>query len=399
MTDEHRPTDEDGDGTATPWWVGPPREVWDARPAEPTEPPEPAQPSRARPSRDADDTATERYGAVYDVWAPTDTLGREPRPAGGNRTGLLVALAVAIALVAGARRRGARLRCSRTGRRLGHRRRREPRRRAGPQRVAPRRQRRRRRRPGAAERGADQGRHLAGPGHRLRVRDRRGRRRWSRTTTSSPTPRAPSELTFSDGTTTTAKVVGTSPSYDLAVLEVDAKNLPALPLGNSDSVVVGDPVLAIGSPLGLSGTVTSGIVSAKNRPVTAGGEQGGSDSRVHQRDPDRRGHQPGQLRRPAGRPRRRGDRRQLGHRHRRAAALGGESGNIGVGFAIPINQVRRTVEQLIDKGEAEFPIIGASLDGDVRRCGRPHRHRRRRRRPAARAGRPGREGRPASRAT
>ena len=100
MTDEHRPTDEDGDGTATPWWVSPPREVWDARPAEPTESPEPAQPAEpVQPG--ADDTATERYGAVYDVWAPTDTLGREPRPAGGNRTGLLVALAVAIALVAG----------------------------------------------------------------------------------------------------------------------------------------------------------------------------------------------------------------------------------------------------------------------------------------------------------
>ena len=68
MTDEHRPTDEDGDGTATPWWVSPPREVWDARPAEPAEraeSPAPAQPAQpvepVQPG--ADDTATERYGA------------------------------------------------------------------------------------------------------------------------------------------------------------------------------------------------------------------------------------------------------------------------------------------------------------------------------------------------
>ena len=67
--------------------------------------------------------------------------------------------------------------------------------------------------------------------------------------------RATVELTFRDGTTTTAQVVGTSASYDLAVLKV-AKNHRRCPLGNSDSMVVGDPVIAIGSPLGLSGTVT-----------------------------------------------------------------------------------------------------------------------------------------------
>ncbi len=77
-------------------------------------------------------------------------------------------------------------------------------------------------------------------------------------------------VVFIDGTTTAARVVGTSPSYDLAVLRISATNLDPLPLGNSDSIVVGDPVIAIGSPLGLSGTVTSGIISAKNRPVTAG---------------------------------------------------------------------------------------------------------------------------------
>jgi putative serine protease PepD len=170
------------------------------------------------------------------------------------------------------------------------------------------------------------------------------------------------ELTFSDGTSATAKVLGTSPSYDIAVLEVDAKNLPALPLGNSDSVVVGDPVLAIGSPLGLSGTVTSGIVSAKNRPVTAGGEQGGSDSAYINAIQTDAAINPGN----SGGPLVDIDGEVIGVNSAIATvggSLGGESGNIGVGFAIPINPVRRTVEQLIDKGKAEFPIIGASLDG------------------------------------
>ena len=169
-------------------------------------------------------------------------------------------------------------------------------------------------------------------------------------------------------------MVGTSPSYDLAVLKISAKNLTALPLGNSDSIVVGDPVIAIGSPLGLSGTVTSGIVSAKNRPVTAGERGTDENSYINAIQTDA-AINPGNSGRPAGRPRRRGHRGQLGHRHAGLGGAGGESGNIGVGFAIPINQVRRTIEQLINKGEAQFPIIGASLDATLRRSGRAHRRR------------------------
>ena len=145
------------------------------------------------------------------------------------------------------------------------------------------------------------------------------------------------------------------------MLRVDAKNLPALPLGNSDSVVVGDQVLAIGSPLGLSGTVTSGIVSAKNRPVTAGGEQGSSDSAYINAIQTDAAINPGN----SGGPLVNLDGEVIGVNSAIATVGGaiGESGNIGVGFAIPINQVRRTVEQLLDNGKAEFPIIGASLDG------------------------------------
>jgi putative serine protease PepD len=155
--------------------------------------------------------------------------------------------------------------------------------------------------------------------------------------------------------------VGTSASYDLAVLKVNAKGLDALPLGNSDSVVVGDPVIAIGSPLGLSGTVTSGIVSAKNRPVTAG-ESGGSDSAYINAIQTDAAINPGN----SGGPLVNLQGEVVGVNSAIATvggSLTGEGGNIGVGFAIPINQARRTVEQILDTGEAQFPIIGASLDG------------------------------------
>jgi len=103
-------------------------------------------------------------------------------------------------------------------------------------------------------------------------------------------------------------------------------------------------------------------VSAKNRPVTAGGEQGGSDSAYINAIQTDAAINPGN----SGGPLVNIDGEVIGVNSAIATvggSLGGESGNIGVGFAIPINQVRRTVEQLIDKGKAEFPIIGASLDG------------------------------------
>jgi putative serine protease PepD len=168
------------------------------------------------------------------------------------------------------------------------------------------------------------------------------------------------KVLFFDGTTATAQVVGTSPSYDLAVLKIKAKNLTALPLGNSDSIVIGDPVIAVGSPLGLSGTVTSGIISAKNRPVTAGERGTNENSYINAIQTDA-AINPGN----SGGPLVDLDGEVIGVNSAIATLgtqIGGESGNIGVGFAIPINQARRTIEQLINKGEAQFPIIGASLD-------------------------------------
>ena len=103
------------------------------------------------------------------------------------------------------------------------------------------------------------------------------------------------QVALQDGRTVEADLIGTSPAYDLAVLDVDLTGLTPLALGDSDEVVVGDPVVAVGSPLGLDGTVTSGIVSATNRPVSAGGQ---GETSFISADPDRCGHQPGQLRRP-----------------------------------------------------------------------------------------------------
>lgn len=77
---------------------------------------------------------------------------------------------------------------------------------------------------------------------------------------------------FNDGTSKPATIVGRNASYDLAVIKVDAQGLPVASIGNSDKMKVGDTVVAVGSPLGLTGTVTTGIISAMNRPVTAGGE-------------------------------------------------------------------------------------------------------------------------------
>jgi putative serine protease PepD len=169
-------------------------------------------------------------------------------------------------------------------------------------------------------------------------------------------------VSFADGTKVKARIVGTSPSYDLAVLKVAGKKLTPLPLGNSDSVVVGDPVIAIGSPLGLSGTVTSGIVSAKDRPVTAG-DSGGSDSSYINAVQTDAAINPGN----SGGPLVNLSGEVVGVNSAIATVggsiTGGQSGNIGVGFAIPINQARRTVEQLIKTGQAQHPIIGASLDG------------------------------------
>lgn len=165
------------------------------------------------------------------------------------------------------------------------------------------------------------------------------------------------KVVFQDETEAAATVVGTDESYDLAVLKVSKGNLPVAVLGNSDDVVVGDSSIAIGSPLGLSGTVTSGIISALNRPVTAG-EQSASFINAIQTDA---AINPGN----SGGPLVNGQGQVIGVNSAIAttgSSMGGQSGSIGLGFAIPINKARAVAEELINTGKSEHPVIGVALD-------------------------------------
>jgi putative serine protease PepD len=168
---------------------------------------------------------------------------------------------------------------------------------------------------------------------------------------------------FSDGKSSEAKIVGRDASYDLAVIRVDRKNLPVLALGVSSAVVVGDPVIAVGAPLGLDSTVTSGIVSALNRPVTAGGSGDSTASFINAIQTDAAinpGNSGGPLLDMTGRVI--GVNSAIARVASADSPLGGQSGNIGVGFAVPSDQVRKTAEQLIASGKATHPVIGVLID-------------------------------------
>lgn len=165
---------------------------------------------------------------------------------------------------------------------------------------------------------------------------------------------------LSNGSRRTAEVVGSDSAYDLAVLKVDPKGLDPIDIGSSDDVVVGDEVVAVGSPLGLGSTVTSGIVSALERPVTAG--EAGDESFISAIQTDA-AINPGN----SGGPLLNGDGDVVGVNTAIAQVPGqqqggGSGGSIGVGFAIPSDVVVRTADQLIKTGKAEHPIIGVSLD-------------------------------------
>jgi putative serine protease PepD len=165
------------------------------------------------------------------------------------------------------------------------------------------------------------------------------------------------QVSLSDGTFYAAKVIGRDASYDLAVLKIGASGLKALQFGDSDAVAVGDSVIAIGSPLGLSGTVTTGIISAKNRAVTAG-ESNSESAFINALQTDAAinpGNSGGPLVDATG--------AVIGV-NSAIASLGTSSqiGSIGLGFAIPINQARKTADQLIKNGVATYPVIGVSLN-------------------------------------
>ena len=167
-------------------------------------------------------------------------------------------------------------------------------------------------------------------------------------------------VVFADGRQTTATLVGRSPSYDLAVIQVKADDqLRPLELGDSASAEVGAPVVAIGSPLALPGTVTQGIVSALDRPVTVS-ESGSADAPTAYID----GIQTDASINPgnSGGPLVDAGAHVIGVNSAILTLSGREqTGNIGIGFAIPINQAKTIGALLIKDGKATYPVVGAQL--------------------------------------
>ncbi|HEY0240288.1 MAG TPA: trypsin-like peptidase domain-containing protein [Friedmanniella sp.] len=169
-------------------------------------------------------------------------------------------------------------------------------------------------------------------------------------------------VVFSDGRQTTATLVGRSPSYDLAVIKVAADDrLRPLELGDSGSARVGAPVVAVGAPLGLPGTVTQGIISALDRPVTVA-ESGSADAPTAYID----GIQTDTSINPgnSGGPLVDAGARVVGVNSAILTLSGGQgqTGNIGIGFAIPVNQARTIGGLLIKDGKATYPVVGAQLE-------------------------------------
>ena len=167
------------------------------------------------------------------------------------------------------------------------------------------------------------------------------------------------QVTLNDGSTYTGKVIGRDASFDLAVLKIEATGIKALQFGDSDKIAVGDAVIAIGSPLGLSGTVTTGIISAKDRAVTTG-DSATESSFINALQTDAAinpGNSGGPLVDATG--------AVIGI-NSAIASLGSswQAGSIGLGFAIPINQGRKIADQLIKYGVATYPIVGISLDSN-----------------------------------
>ncbi|MGP4043477.1 S1C family serine protease [Streptomyces sp. 2A115] len=170
--------------------------------------------------------------------------------------------------------------------------------------------------------------------------------------------------TFSNGKKYDAEVVGNAQGYDVAVIKLkDApSDLKPLPLGDSEKVAVGDSTIAIGAPFGLSNTVTTGIVSAKNRPVASSDGSGGTKASYMSALQTDASINPGN----SGGPLLDANGSVIGINSAIQSSSGGlggtsQSGSIGLGFAIPINQAKSVAQQLIKTGTPVYPVIGASV--------------------------------------
>jgi putative serine protease PepD len=168
------------------------------------------------------------------------------------------------------------------------------------------------------------------------------------------------DVVLADRRILAGEVLGTDPTTDLAVVKLSnpPDDLVEAELGNSDEAVVGEPVMAVGNPLGLDNTVTTGIISALNRPVRTGTDQG-SDVVTNAIQVDAAvnpGNSGGPLFDSKG--------RVIGINSSIATmgGLTGEAGNIGLAFAIPVNQVKNVTSQLIDGGQAAHPFLGVTSE-------------------------------------
>ena len=162
-----------------------------------------------------------------------------------------------------------------------------------------------------------------------------------------------------NGDEVNATLVGKDANYDLAVIKIAKGNQPTISFGDSGAIQIGDPVIAFGSPLGLDHTVTSGIVSSLNRPVTTG-QAGSSDSYVDAIQTDAAinpGNSGGPLTDSSG--------RMIGINSAIASLgslSGGQSGSIGLGFSIPINEAKRIIDEILLNGKATRPVLGVYFD-------------------------------------
>ncbi len=155
---------------------------------------------------------------------------------------------------------------------------------------------------------------------------------------------------MNDNKTYEAKIVGSDPPSDLAVLKIENANLPFLNLGNSDNVRIGDVVLAIGNPLGIGQTVTAGIISAKGRRT---GLSDGSFEDFLQTDaPINRGNSGGALINITG---------ELIGINSQILSDSGNGGNIGIGFSIPTNMAKSVMEQLLKDGKVRRGMLGVGI--------------------------------------
>jgi S1-C subfamily serine protease len=163
-------------------------------------------------------------------------------------------------------------------------------------------------------------------------------------------------VSFSNNDSLQARVVGSDPSTDVAVLKVGTKSraLKPLPLGNSDGVLIGDSVVALGNPFGYSRTVTAGIVSALQRRIQSPNAQP-IDHIIQTDAAINPGNSGGPLIDASG--------AVIGVNSAISTGNTGETGNVGIGFAIPINTVKTVADQLIHTGKVSHPYIGVSVAG------------------------------------